>query len=197
MAENDDENESQLQLISIDDSSNASYIAIPTSESPQLVMALPVQHIETNDVHFTPRITYKTAGGKPLLQWWRRRTSLEQFFILLTFLMAATIIILLILFLSLNDDITNLKKKNFSNTNSNKIIYEDIEKRVCLTKGCIQAANNLLMAMNLSADPCDNFFEYACGQWNRDHMIPDDMFAYGTFASIRENVRQQMRVFKF
>ncbi|KAK6104828.1 Peptidase M13 family protein [Brugia pahangi] len=191
MAQNDDENESQLQLISIEDSSNASYIAIPTSESPQLLMALPVQHIETN---FTPRITYKTAGGKPLLQWWRRRTSLEQFFILLTFFMATTIIILLTLFLSLNDDITNLKKKEFSNTDSNKKIFEDIEKRVCLTKGCIQAANNLLMAMNLSADPCDNFFEYACGQWNRDHMIPDDMFAYGTFASVRENVRQQMRV---
>ncbi|VDN88304.1 unnamed protein product [Brugia pahangi] len=30
MAQNDDENESQLQLISIEDSSNASYIAIPT-----------------------------------------------------------------------------------------------------------------------------------------------------------------------
>uniref|UniRef100_A0A0N4T8X7 Peptidase_M13_N domain-containing protein n=1 Tax=Brugia pahangi TaxID=6280 RepID=A0A0N4T8X7_BRUPA len=88
----------------------------------------------------------------------------------------------------------DLKKKEFSNTDSNKKIFEDIEKRVCLTKGCIQAANNLLMAMNLSADPCDNFFEYACGQWNRDHMIPDDMFAYGTFASVRENVRQQMRV---
>uniref|UniRef100_A0A1I7VFX0 Peptidase_M13_N domain-containing protein n=3 Tax=Loa loa TaxID=7209 RepID=A0A1I7VFX0_LOALO len=74
------------------------------------------------------------------------------------------------------------------------VIHEDVGKRVCLTKGCIQAANNLLMAMNLSANPCDDFFEYACGQWNRDHMIPDDMFAYGTFASVRENVRQQMRV---
>ncbi|VDK55333.1 unnamed protein product [Anisakis simplex] len=66
--------------------------------------------------------------------------------------------------------------------------------RICDTKGCVMAANHLLMAINTSVDPCDNFYEYACGQWNRDHPIPDDMSAYGTFAYVRENVRQQMRV---
>ncbi|VDD93608.1 unnamed protein product [Enterobius vermicularis] len=42
--------------------------------------------------------------------------------------------------------------------------------------------------MNLSASPCENFYEYACGQWNRDHQIPDDMFAYGTFAYLKEDI---------
>ncbi|VDM92568.1 unnamed protein product, partial [Litomosoides sigmodontis] len=89
------------------------------------------------------------------------------------------------LLLPLANDTAKSKKTGESN--------KDVEKQICLTKGCIQAANNLLMAMNFSADPCNNFFEYACGQWNRDHTIPDDMFAFGTFASVRENVRQQMR----
>lgn len=181
MARND-ENESQMQLISMRDGKVSS--TTTPSESPQPSEAPPPQYAETNDIHIAPRITYKTAGGKSLLQWWRRRTSLEIFLILLTFLMAATIVLLLTCFLRSNANIANLEKKEL----------KDVEKRVCSTKGCVQAANNLLMAMNLSADPCENFFEYACGQWNRDHPIPDDMFAYGTFAFVREIVRQQMRV---
>ncbi|CAJ0584866.1 unnamed protein product, partial [Mesorhabditis spiculigera] len=64
----------------------------------------------------------------------------------------------------------------------------------CTTPGCVRAANNLLNAMNTSADPCSNFFEFACGGWNREHPIPDDMFAYGTFAYAREQLRLQLRV---
>lgn len=48
--------------------------------------------------------------------------------------------------------------------------------------------------MNTSVDPCDDFFEFACGQWNDQHPIPDDMYGFGTFAYAREQVRQQLRV---
>ena len=47
--------------------------------------------------------------------------------------------------------------------------------------------------MNQSVDPCENFFEFACGRWNSYHPIPDDMYVYGTFAHVKEQVRQQLR----
>ncbi|CCD64734.1 Neprilysin-11 [Caenorhabditis elegans] len=68
------------------------------------------------------------------------------------------------------------------------------EPEVCSTPGCVRAATHFLNAMNTSVDPCDDFFEFACGQWNDQHPIPDDMYGFGTFAYAREQVRQQLRV---
>ncbi|PIO70127.1 hypothetical protein TELCIR_08028, partial [Teladorsagia circumcincta] len=48
-------------------------------------------------------------------------------------------------------------------------------------------------ALNTSVDPCEDFYEFACGSWNEDHPIPDDMSAFGTFSFVREQVRQQLR----
>ncbi|KAK6018121.1 hypothetical protein OSTOST_16307, partial [Ostertagia ostertagi] len=68
------------------------------------------------------------------------------------------------------------------------------EPPVCTTIGCVRAANNIINALNTSVDPCEDFYEFACGSWNEDHPIPDDMSAFGTFSFVREQVRQQLRV---
>ncbi|CAD1468814.1 unnamed protein product, partial [Heterotrigona itama] len=42
-------------------------------------------------------------------------------------------------------------------------------------------AASLLSAMDRTAAPCVNFFQYACGTWNRRHVIPEDRSSISTF----------------
>lgn len=35
--------------------------------------------------------------------------------------------------------------------------------------------------MDRTADPCTNFFQYACGTWNKKHVIPEDRSSISTF----------------
>ncbi|CAB3998205.1 endothelin-converting enzyme 1-like [Paramuricea clavata] len=43
---------------------------------------------------------------------------------------------------------------------------------VCLTRACVQAANELSKSLNDRVNPCDDFYQYACGAWERDTSIP-------------------------
>ncbi|XP_073421934.1 phosphate-regulating neutral endopeptidase PHEX [Dendrobates tinctorius] len=62
------------------------------------------------------------------------------------------------------------------------------KERYCLTPECIEAAASIRNKMNLSVDPCDNFFQFACGGWIESNPIPDDQSNYGIYPWLRYNV---------
>ena len=54
------------------------------------------------------------------------------------------------------------------------LISENNNGDSCNTPGCITAAHTLIQNMDPSADPCEDFYQYACGGFEERVRIPDD-----------------------
>ncbi|XP_070499941.1 neprilysin-2-like [Chironomus tepperi] len=79
-------------------------------------------------------------------------------------------------------------------------LYDDGHKNdttlsnVCLTEGCIATSHMLLRNMKPEADPCDDFYEYACGRFLDERIIPDDKTGLTAFSEIEDEMRDHLRL---
>ncbi|XP_015119420.1 neprilysin-1 [Diachasma alloeum] len=73
--------------------------------------------------------------------------------------------------------------------NRGRECIRDSRPKVCLTEECIKTAASLLSAMDKTAAPCVDFFQYACGTWNHMHVIPEDRSSINPFEVLSDQLK--------
>ncbi|XP_023216056.1 endothelin-converting enzyme 1-like [Centruroides sculpturatus] len=84
--------------------------------------------------------------NKTKCEIWKRRTSLEKYLVLIVITIFILFLIFIVLFLHI------------------KMKY-DRRESVCLTPVCKEEAGRILQLLDFTIDPCENFYNFACGNF--------------------------------
>ncbi|CAG5114628.1 unnamed protein product, partial [Candidula unifasciata] len=66
-------------------------------------------------------------------------------------------------------------------------------KGICNTPDCVIAAAMMAKKMNLSANPCEDFSEYACGRFIEETVLPEGRTRVGTFSVLSDENKLIMK----
>ncbi|XP_074954739.1 neprilysin [Phalacrocorax aristotelis] len=68
------------------------------------------------------------------------------------------------------------------------ILYVRYDDGVCKTSECIKSAARILENMDTTAEPCNDFYQYACGGWLKRNVIPETSSRYSNFDILRDEL---------
>uniref|UniRef100_A0A8V0X584 Neprilysin n=1 Tax=Gallus gallus TaxID=9031 RepID=A0A8V0X584_CHICK len=68
------------------------------------------------------------------------------------------------------------------------VLYATYDDGVCKTSDCIKSAARIIENMDTTAEPCNDFYQYACGGWLKRNVIPETSSRYSNFDILRDEL---------
>ncbi|XP_050413721.1 neprilysin-1 [Patella vulgata] len=117
-----------------------------------------------NDVN--DRHLHIKRNNNRIRRCWKRRTKLEIWLIVFGGIVSLTVLAVIIAL----------------------IILSSRKDTICMSAECIRASSRIMDHINSSVDPCDDFYQFACGAWLKSTVIPADRSSVNQFTILRDEV---------
>uniref|UniRef100_A0A482ZIU4 U24-Theriditoxin-Lha1d_1 n=1 Tax=Latrodectus hasselti TaxID=256736 RepID=A0A482ZIU4_LATHA len=94
--------------------------------------------------------------------------------------------------ISHSDSILHSSESTLKHTDADRVVKRD-EPGVCQTDACKKTAEHILQSMDNKVNPCDDFYQFACGGWIEGHSIPDDKSSASIFEGVEDDLNLKLK----
>ncbi|XP_065669105.1 endothelin-converting enzyme homolog isoform X2 [Hydra vulgaris] len=94
------------------------------------------------------------------------------------------------LFSALPNDLTNIRSEN--NSVSENWHSKNKNRKVCDSPHCLNISLTIKASLNESEDPCNDFYNFACGGWKASHEIPSSENEITAFTILNQQIEDEL-----